>query len=253
MTFEKINTIPVGPVDIQVWGLLVALGMLIGLLYTLRAAKKRKMNTENFIDIFIIVFVASIIGSRLLYVAEFWEQYANNPMAIIKIQQGNLTFLGGFFLSLLFVYIYTKLKKLSFWKLSDIIAPGLAIAIAIGRMGCYLVGQHIGARTNFLLGSYYNGDLRHEPSLYLSISALVLFFVLVLLKPFLIKKEGVLAYIFIVWYSVSRFLLDFTRAADIETLSDPRYYGLTLSQWVTLVLFIIFTPLLVRKLVSTKK
>lgn len=253
MTFDKITTVPIGPVDIQVWGLLVALGMLMGLLYTLRAAKKSKMNTENFIDIFIIVFVASIIGSRLLYVAEFWEQYLNNPMSIIKIQQGGLMFLGGFFLSALCVFIYTKLKKLSFWKVADVIAPGLALAIGIGRIGCYLAGQHIGARTSFFLGSYYNGDLRHEPSLYLSISAILLFLVLVLLKPFLRKKEGVLGYIFIVWYSLSRFLLDFTRAADIEVISDPRYYGLTFSQWATLILFIIFTPILIRKLVSKAK
>lgn len=253
MNFTKITTLPLGPVNIQVWGLLVALGMLLGLIYTLRSAKKAKMETEHFIDIFIIVFIASIIGSRLLYVAEFWEEYAGDPVSILKIQQGGLIFLGGFFLSGLCTYVYTKLKKLSFRKVADVIAPGLALAIGVGRIGCYLVGEHIGARTNFFLGSYYNGDLRHEPSLYLSINGFLLFFVLVLLKPFIAKKEGLMGYIFVVWYSISRFLLDFTRAADIETLSDPRYYGFTFSQWATLLLFVIFTPLLIRKLVPAKK
>jgi phosphatidylglycerol:prolipoprotein diacylglycerol transferase len=253
MTFTKITTIPVGPIDIQIWGLLVALGMLAGLLYTLREAKKRKMNTENFIDIFIIIFVSAIVGSRLLYVAQFWQEYANDPMAIIKIQQGGLTFLGGVFLSVLALFIYTKLKKLSFWKVVDIMAPGFALGIGIGRIGCYLIGDHIGARTDFFLGSYYNGDLRHEPSLYLSINGFLLFFVLILLKPFLKNKEGALGYLFIAWYALSRFLLDFTRAADIEALSDPRYYGLTFSQWASLVLFVIFTPLLIRKLIPAKK
>lgn len=253
MTFTKITTIPVGPVDIQIWGLLVALGMLAGLLYTLRASKKRKMNTENFIDIFIIVFITSIVGSRLLYVAEFWEQYANDPMSIIKIQQGGLTFIGGVLLAVLGLFIYTKLKKLSFWKVVDVIAPGFAFGIGVGRIGGYLIGNHIGARTNFFLGSYYNGDLRHEPSLYLTINGFLLFLVLILLKPFLIRKEGAIAYIFIVWYSLSRFLIDFTRAADIEGLSDPRYYSLTITQWICLALFIIFTPLLIRKLIPAKK
>lgn len=253
MTFTKITTIPVGPIDIQIWGLLVALGMLAGLLYTLREAKKRKMNTEHFIDIFIIIFVFAIVGSRLLYVAQFWQEYANDPMAIIKIQQGGLTFLGGVFLSVLALFIYTKLKKLSFWKVVDILAPGFALGIGIGRIGCYLIGDHIGARTNFFLGSYYNGDLRHEPSLYLSINGFLLFFVLILLKPFLKNKEGALGYLFIAWYALSRFLIDFTRAADIEGLSDPRYYSLTFSQWASLILFVIFTPLLIRKLIPAKK
>ena len=118
MTFTKVTTIGIGPLNIQIWGLLVALGMLLGLIVTLHAAK---MNTENFIDMFIILFIASIIGSRLLYVAEYWNQYSDNLVSIFWVNEGGLVFLGGFFLAALAVFAYTKLKKLKFWKIFDIL------------------------------------------------------------------------------------------------------------------------------------
>jgi len=252
MMFSKVPTIGIGPVNIQIWGLLVAIGMLLALILTVKAAKKKKMNSEHFIDMFIIIFIAAIIGSRLLYVAEHWDMFSDNWFNLIKLNYGGLIFIGGALLAALAVFVYTKLKKLSFWKSTDIISPGLALAIAIGRIGDYLIGSHIGSRTTFPLGSYYKGDLRHEPSLYLAINAFILFIFLILIKPF-IKKEGLMSYIFIVWYAVTRFLLDFTRSADLDALSDPRYIGLTLTQWFCIGLFVIFVPLLSLKIAKGKK
>jgi phosphatidylglycerol---prolipoprotein diacylglyceryl transferase len=253
MLFEKLTTISIGPLTVQVWGLLVALGMLAGLIYTLREAKKKKMDTDNFIDLFILIFISSIIGSRLFYVAQNWDNYKDNLMSIISVNEGGMVILGGVLFAVLAILIYVKIKKLSFWKVADTIVPGFALGLGIGRIGCYLIGDHIGSRTDFFLGSYYQGDLRHEPSLYLSINGFVLFIVLILLAPFFRKKEAVLSYIFIIWYSLSRFILDFTRAADIEGISDHRYWNLTVSQWMCAVLFLVFTPLLIKKLVAKGK
>jgi phosphatidylglycerol:prolipoprotein diacylglycerol transferase len=247
-TFSKFTAITIGPLQIQIWGLLVAIGMLFGLLLTVREAKRKKLKAEHFIDIFIIVFLAGIIGSRLLNLVEYWNEYSVDPWRIVQIQHGGLTFFGGALLAFVAVYVYTKLKKLKFWKTIDTLTPGAALAMVIGSIGGYLVGDHIGARTTFPLGSYYNGDLRHVPSLYMAISLLLLFGFLYLMRHFVEKKEGVLGYIFIIWYSVSRFLLDFTRAADLDSISDPRFIGLTLSQIISIVLVVVFVPALVYKL-----
>jgi len=252
MDFSKITTIGVGSVNIQIWGLLVAVGMLFGLLLALKEAKRKKMNSEYFIDIFIIIFVTAIIGSRLLYVAEHRDMFQGDWLSIVKLNYGGLVLIGGGLIASIAVLAYTKLKKLSFWKSIDIVAIGATLAIAIGRIGDYLIGSHIGSRTSFPLGSYYQGDLRHEPSLYLAINALILFVFLILIKPF-IKKEGLISYIFIVWYSITRFLLDFTRSSDLEVLSDPRYMSLTITQWVCIGLFVIFVPLLSLKIAKGKK
>jgi phosphatidylglycerol---prolipoprotein diacylglyceryl transferase len=251
MMFSKVTAINVGPVGIQIWGLLVALGMLLALLLTVKEAKRKKMNSENFIDMFILIFIAAIIGSRLLYIAQYWEMFSNDLSTVIKLNHGGLIFMGGFFLSVLVLFAYTKFKKLSFWKVTDTIAPGLAIAIALGRVGDYLIGSHVGSRTTFPLGSYFENDLRHEPALYLAINALILFLFLILVKPF-IKKEGLMSYIFVVWYAVARFLIDFTQNSDIDMLAKPRYAHLTLTQWICVGLFIIFVPLLSLKIAKRK-
>jgi len=259
MEFAKYTNILVGGYKIQIWGLLVALGMLAALLFTLREAKKKKMNSDNFVDIFIIVFISGMLGAKLLHVLEFWPNYVekfNAPVQtsevgtsklMLLIGEGGFVLFGGVLLAAFGVYLFTKFKKLSFWKVADAMTPGIAIGLAIGRIGSYLMGDHIGSKTNFFLGSYYNGDLRHEPSLYLAISAFLMFIMLILVAPFIRKKEGALAYLMIVWYSIARFFLDFMRAADIDVISDPRYFGLTLSQIVCVVLFVIFTPLLIQK------
>lgn len=252
MEFVKLTTLNIGPLAIQLWGLLVAVGLLLALLLAVKEAKIRKMDTENFFDLFIIVFIAGLIGARLFYCIEHYDVFFTDPFKIINILEGGLNFYGGFLLSALAVYLYSRYKKSSFWKTTDVIVPGLALAIGIGRIGDYLAGTHIGARTKFFLGSYYNGDLRHEPSLYLIINAFILFIVLSLVKPFVRKKEGVLAYIFVIWYAVSRLILDFTRSADIINVSEPRYFFLTFSQWISVVLIIVFIPLLLMRLKKRK-
>lgn len=253
MEFVKLTTLNIGPVAIQLWGLLVAVGLLFALLLAVKEAKIRKIDSENFFDLFIIVFVSGLIGARLFYCIEHYNEFLTDPFKIINILEGGLNFYGGFLLAALASYLYVRYKKLSFWKTADVIAPGLALAIGIGRIGDYLAGTHIGSRTKFFLGSYYNGDLRHEPSLYLIINAFILFIALSLIKPFVRKKEGVLAYVFVVWYAISRLILDFTRSADLITLSEPRYFFLTLSQWISVALLAVFIPLLIVRLKTKRK
>lgn len=253
------NALDLGFFSIQIWGLMVAVGMLVALLISIGRSKRNKgkakkgdITSENLFDLFIIVFIFGLIGARLVYGLEHSEIFLGDPYKFVDITVGGLNLYGGIFLAAFVSLLYFKFKKLSFWQGFDIIAPGLALGIGIGRVGDYLVGNHIGARTKFFLGSNYEGDLRHSPSLYFAISNFVIFIILLLAWPFIKRKEGLTAYLFIVLFSVMRFLLEFTRAADIETLSDPRFASLTLSQWFSLVLFVIFLPLLILKFKSKK-
>lgn len=250
-------TFDLGPLSIQVWGLFVAIGMLIALLISIGRAKrlkgsnKDKLTSENLYDLFIVVFIFGLIGSRLVYAFEHFNMFFGEDGGIaelVNITKGGLNLYGGLIFAVIAALIYLKIKKLHFWQAADIMAPGLALGIGIGRIGDYLMGNHIGARTKFFLGTYYEGDLRHSTSLYSTITCLFIFIVLILLWPFIKNKEGITAYLFIVLYAVSRFLLDFTRSADIIGISDPRFYNLTLSQWISAALFVIFVPILVLKL-----
>lgn len=249
LPFQKITVIDLGLVQIHVWGLMVALGMLAGLLVILHEAKKRyKIDPTYVYDIFILMFIASMVGSRLLYVFLYWRQFLADPVQIFKVWDGGLVYYGGFLAAILVIFLYLRKKKFKFWKFADMMVPGLALGLGIGRIGCYLIGDHIGAKTTFFLGSMLNGELRHEPALYLSLNGFFLFIVLWLLRDKFWKKEGALACIFLILYSVTRFFLDFTRAADLPYFSDPRYFLLTVSQWISIFLVVVFAPLLVHKL-----
>jgi len=127
--------------------------------------------------------------------------------------------------------------KLDLLKTADLLAPAAAIGIFIGRIGCFLINDHQGAPANLPWAiRWLDGISRHPVALYLSLNGLILFLILLFLKPKL-KKPGQLAFIFLTYYAASRFLLDFTRASG-TALSDPHYLNLTFSQWASLAILI---------------
>lgn len=238
LPFTKITDIPLGPITLQAWGLMIALGMLVGLFVALKEAERKGIKSDSVFDVFLWILVSSILGSRVMYVLLFWRDFVAHPLDVVKIWEGGLVFYGGIFAAMIAMWFYTRAKKISFIDMTDAFTPGFAIGIFFGRLGCYLIGDHIGApmQHDWFWGSVMAGDtvLRHEPSLYLSLNGLAMFLVLWNLRKKL-SGRGEMTMAFFVWYGVSRFLLDFTRASDLPLgLSDPRFFGLTISQYVSL-------------------
>lgn len=246
LPFTKITEINIGFLSIQAWGFLVALGMLLGLFVSINFSKKIKFqNSEFFYDIFFWIFLSSILGARLFYVFLFPEPFLADPKTVFYFWEGGMVFYGGILAAIIAIFIFVRKKKVSLVKTLDVIAPGMAFGIFIGRLGCYSIGDHIGSPTDFFLGSLHEGVLRHEPSLYLSINGLVLFALLWFLRNKLKDKVGSLTALFLVWYSISRFFLDFTRATDLPgSLSDPRFYGMTISQYISIAILLFAVPML---------
>lgn len=244
LPFEKIVSIPIGPLHIQVWGLMVAMGMLVGLWIALKEAKRLHVSKDLILDVFLWTVISSMIGSRLFYAAFAWEEFTDDPLRVFRIWEGGMAFYGGFLSAVLTIFIFLRVKKVSFWKVADVLAPGLAIGIFIGRIGCYLTGMHIGSVMTqaWFWGSVFPGDprLRHEPSLYLSLDGLFIFFLLWSLRHRL-KKPGQMTMLFLLSYGISRFFLDFFRAADLPgMLSDPRtIFHLTAAQLLSIAMAII--------------
>jgi len=134
----------------------------------------------------------------------------------------------------------------SFLQLADILTPAIALGIFISRLGCSLVNDHQGAITNLPWAILWpDAILRHPVAEYLALNALIMFLVLWFLRSRL-KKPGQLFIIFLFWYSISRFFLDFTRATD-TALADPHYLGLFISQWISLFILTGLAIFLIRK------
>jgi phosphatidylglycerol:prolipoprotein diacylglycerol transferase len=200
----------------------IALGVLISIIL---AAKKDK----RVYDLAFYAVLFSLIGARLFYVIE------NNAfLDFYKFWNGGLSWYGALIGGFLGVLYYTKKNKLDLWKYASELSPYLALGIGIGRIGCFFNGCCYGIKSNLPWAVYYLGELRHPTQLYLSAHGFLMFFTLRKIK------NNQFAW-FLILYAIGRFLIDFLR------VYGTKYYGLALSQIISIFIFLIGIILLKRK------
>ncbi len=232
MPFFSYPEIHIGPVTLYVWGLLLGLAFLISYWFGLKEVKKRGIDQEKYLWLVIYILIGSLLGARLGYVLQFPQEYFFNLLKILNFGTGGLTFYGGLFGGLMAGWLYLRKNKLDFWQIADILAPAIALGIFIGRIGCFLIHDHQGIITNLPWAlEWPDGTMRHPVAAYLSLNGLLMFTVLYSLRS-RFKKPGQLFILFLIWYGLSRFVLDFVR------LGDPQYFGLFINQWVSLIVLL---------------
>ena len=92
-SYEVIN---LGFIKLQVWGILVSLGFIAGMIVSYWQFKKRKLFPDNIFDLIFWIIIGSIIGARLLYVLEYWRFFSGDYFEIIKMWHGGMSVYGGF-------------------------------------------------------------------------------------------------------------------------------------------------------------
>ena len=228
-----------GPLHINMYGIMFALGVLVASLLAAREAKKRNISKEVIWDLVFYLLVGIIIGARLFYILFYWPK--GMPFTIfeaIAIWHGGLAFFGGFLGALVAGYFFVRNKKLKFWQLTDIFTVPLVVGHIFGRLGDYFTGGHPGKITSLPWGIYLNDAIRHPVILYEIIGLIIIVVILLNLKKIKEKKqlfEGFLFSSYVILYSTQRMILDFFR---IET-TDPRFLGLTPTQYLVIILFIL--------------
>lgn len=228
----------IGLIKIQAWGLIVALGFLIGFALVLRLTKKQQKDKEIFLDLFVWLTAISLLVSRLVYII-FEERgfYWQNPIEIFKIWQGGLSSFGGFLGAALVLIWFFKKKKISRSDL-DILSWGFSFAWVVGRIGCFLIHDHLGILNNSFLAVKFPEGPRLDMAL-LEIIMLLPWLGIVLGKGRkLLKTPGLLSSYLFLWYGVGRFFLDFFRAQDILS-PDGRFGYLTVAQWGCIICIIL--------------
>lgn len=249
--YRTYPTIEIGPLNIHTFGLAVAIGMLIGIWAAARFMEKHGISRDEVYRLGFKLILWGIVGARLAWVLTHWDEL-DTPLEAFAVWQGGLTFTGGFILAVIVaIPTFRRWTPAQRWHGVDGIALGLAIGVGFGRIGCYLVGEHLGGPTDFFLGSkYLGGETRegplmvgqviHNTSLYEFLHLMVLS---ALLWVVLSKREnlipGTAMGIFCVWYGVGRFGTDFLRTYD-ETVM-----GLTAAQYLSVVLFFVGVWILV--------
>lgn len=243
--YRTFPSIPLGPVELHTFGLLVAAGILAGTVVAGRMVAAAGGDRDRFESLAVRAVLVGLVGARLTWVVTHPGQIAT-PLDVVAVWEGGLQFSGGFLLAV--VVIGPTLRRWgreARWRVADAAAAGLTVGLVIGRIGCVAVGEHLGGRTGFPLAVRYLGGptvegpltvgvAYHNTAVYEALHLAVLAGLLAWAHRSgrLRVGDGRTAAVFLLWYGVLRFVTDTARAYD------ERLLALTGAQWVALVVLV---------------
>ncbi len=201
-------------IDIRWYGILMAAGILIGMVLALREAKRQGIEENTMLDLFLVVIPSSIIGARAYYVIFNWSYYSGDFLKMINTRLGGMAIHGGVIGGVLAGYIFCRIKKLSFPKLVDITAPSLILGQAIGRWGNFINQEAHGGPTDLPWGIMVDGVRVHPTFLYESIWNIGVFALLLLMRRRK-KYEGQVMVVYMMAYSLGRFWIEGLRTDSL--------------------------------------
>ncbi len=222
--------VKLGPLTIRWYGLLIATAVLVGVTLSQYLAKRRHVNPDLLGDLAIWLVIGAIPAARLYYVLFQWSEYANHPEQIIAIWQGGIAIHGAIIGGVVAALIFARLKRVSFWQLSDLVAPSLILGQALGRWGNFFNSEAFGDPTDLPWKLFIPPDRRppeyanygyfHPTFLYESLWDLMVFWLLLTLffrglkgKPQL--KVGTITLVYAITYSIGRFWIEGLRTDSL--------------------------------------
>ncbi len=234
------------------YGLMMALGFLGALAWIRRQSPREGLSVKEMTDLAFILILTAIAGSRLTYIIVEWRRYASDPMAIFRIWEGGLVFYGGLIACIGAAWAFLKKHRLSFWKVSDVFMPGVALGHALGRVGCFLAGCCYGRVCNphawYAVmfpegqGSLAPPGLPLYPSQLMEAMAEFCIFVFLAYRSGKKAFDGQILLLYLILYSVLRIFLELFRGDGergfvIEgVLSTSQFLGVLLIVFAGIVL-----------------
>lgn len=235
----------VGPIAVAWYGIMVALAVITLVVWALLSVRKDpRLSYDMVINAAIVGIPSGVIFSRLLHVIDQWSYYMAHPGQIIGGE--GLSIWGAVIGAAIGIWLFSFIsKKFSFGHLADVIAPGIILAQAIGRVGCTLNGCCYGKPTDVPWAIIYTNPATHGPigvpvhptQIYEIIFNLIVFGILLRLRGRL-KPDGSLFLVYLTLYSVWRLGIDFIRDGT------PFLFGLHQAQVISIIVLLISIPLL---------
>ena len=222
--------VKLGPIVIRWYGLLIASAVLLGVSLSQYLAKRRYVNPDLISDLSIWLVIGAIPAARLYYVLFEWSEYSQHPERIIAIWQGGIAIHGAIIGGIIAALIFARLKKISFWQLTDLVAPSLILGQAIGRWGNFFNSEAFGSPTDLPWKLYIPPDHRpvdlvdfeyfHPTFLYESLWNLMVFALLLTLFFRALSKQsslkvGTLFLVYGIAYSLGRFWIEGLRTDSL--------------------------------------
>lgn len=238
------------PVALEFFGLKIywySLAYLLGFIFSVYYSKfiiKKgviDLNTDIVDNFFSWAIIGVIFGGRLGYVIFYnFEFYIQNIIEIFKIWKGGMSFHGGLIGLTISMYIFSRLNKIKFIDLSNLIACSAPFGIFLGRIANFINAELVGKPTFSDWGvKYYNEELlRHPSQLYEAfLEGLVLFLIIMFLIKRRFYKKFNLCAIFLVFYGLFRFAVEYFREPDNHI--GLVFYNLSMGQILSIPIIIL--------------
>lgn len=210
----------IGSFTIRWYGVVIALGLCLAVLYACRRSKAFGLTEDDLIDGVLWVTPFAIICARIYYCVFSWESYADNPIRCLYIWEGGLAIYGGVIGAAIGVLIYCKVKKLKATAVLDLVCLGFLIGQSVGRWGNFFNREAFGEETGYFLRMGLLNPATgqtiyvHPTFLYESLWNALGF----LLLHFLSKKrkyDGQTALQYMVWYGAGRAVIEGLRTDSL--------------------------------------
>jgi len=238
MFINNINPtlLKLGFLEIRYYGLVYVLGAIVGLLVLLYYQKKGRidLSKDEVWDLVFWLMIGLVVGARVFEVVFFEPGYfLRNPLEIVKIWKGGMSFHGGLVGLMVAGYFYARKKKINFWKLADMVAiPGIIVA-GIGRLANFTNSEFWGTSSNLpwcVVFRKVDGVCRHPYQIYAALQRWVVGGVLALIyrKD---RKPGFIFWLLVLFEGLGRVLVDIVR-------EEAKFLGLSMGQWLSVVMVI---------------
>jgi phosphatidylglycerol:prolipoprotein diacylglycerol transferase len=141
---EPTQVVPLG-IAVRGYGLMMLLGIVAGVLWAVHRCQPEGISADQVLSLALHLIVFGIVGARLFYVIQYWDNYSGEPwpqrlISILNLTKGGLVVLGSFFGCLVGLAYWSRQQRIRVRKLADLIAPSLLLGLSLGRLGCLLNG-----------------------------------------------------------------------------------------------------------------
>lgn len=216
------DILTIGPVTIHGYGLMIGLGVMAALLLGDYRAKKFGLNGDHIYGMTFSAVILGFMAARILFIITEWENFLQNPVQYLA--GAGFVVYGGIIGGALAIYGFCKIKKIDMLSYLDLMIPSVALAQALGRVGCFLAGCCYGKETDSFLGVVFtnsdfapNGVKLLPTQLFMAGGDLI---IMAVLLWYAAKRpvRGRTSMLYLILYSIGRFAVEFLRNDDRGTV-----------------------------------
>jgi phosphatidylglycerol---prolipoprotein diacylglyceryl transferase len=238
------GTVDIGPLPLHMYGLLLAVGVLVAAWIAERRWVARGYDGKTFSDMAVWIVVGGVVGARVYHVISDYQLFTDDWLRVFQIWKGGLSIWGVLGGGIIAVIVMTRIKHVETLALMDCIAPGLLAAQAIGRWGNYFNQELFGGSTDLPWGLEISPDKRppgfldvatfHPTFLYESLYCLFLLGLLLAIERRVRFRKGQMTALYLATYTFGRFFFENLRVDPSNEIA-----GIRLNSWVSGVVCIL--------------